>query len=134
MMSGLVNPARSYKVVVLNELATFDATHTTFSQVTNAGAYEVYGNGWPQGGKTLTNVEAVATGVDNRDAKLVADGVLQLISGGQLGQMGAYLVYDTADNAAVAYVELASGGTIPADTYFSIDWPDSGIQYLAKQS
>jgi hypothetical protein len=129
-MSGLNTPAKTYKVVLLSPSATFDPSHTTLAEVTNSGAYEVHGGGWASGGVALAGVAITADGTDDRDAMLDADDVLQLISGAALGPFGAYVIACTSDAGypPLAYVELDSSGTIPADTYFTIEWPDTGLQ------
>jgi hypothetical protein len=135
-MTGANSTSKTYKLLLLNSSATFDATHTTLAQVTNSGAYEVSGNGWPAGGKTLTNVAITAAGTGNADAKFTADGVMQLISGGSLGPFSAYVLACTSDAGSppVVFVQLATAGSIIADTYFEILWPTDGFQYFSRQS
>ena len=54
-ISGLNGPSDTYKVELLSASASFNAAHTTKDEVDASGAYEVYGNGWTQGGITLSN-------------------------------------------------------------------------------
>ena len=51
---GSIN-IESLKIALLSADASFDKTDTTLDQVTGGGAHEVYGNGWPEGGKSLQN-------------------------------------------------------------------------------
>lgn len=51
---GSIN-IESLKIALLSVGASFDKTHTTLDQVTGGGVHEVYGNGWPEGGKSLQN-------------------------------------------------------------------------------
>lgn len=50
------------KLTLLQATASFDETHTTLSQVTNSGAYEVHTGLWPAGGVALTGVNSVDSG------------------------------------------------------------------------
>ena len=51
---GSIN-IESLKIALLSAGASFQKTDTTLDQVTGGGAHEVYGNGWPEGGKSLQN-------------------------------------------------------------------------------
>lgn len=90
--SGQCPPTSVYKAELLNSTAAFNATHTQKTQVDNAGAYEVAGNGWPIGGATLQNV--ACTIVNTSGAKFSADSLAVLISGGSLGPYAKYIVYN----------------------------------------
>lgn len=51
------------KMTLLKDTASFDETHTSLSQVTGSGAYEVNTGLWPAGGVDLTNVSSADNGV-----------------------------------------------------------------------
>jgi hypothetical protein len=86
------------KVMLLTSSASFDATHTSVDAVAGAAspdrANEFYGNGWPQGGKTVANV--TASTITTNDAKLSGDQVAQTASGGSIGPCRYVLLYDSA--------------------------------------
>lgn len=126
-VTGANAAADTYKVMLLSSSASFNATHTTLDQVSNTGSYEVYGNGWPQGGFTLTGVTlALAT---TNDAAFDAADVSQAISGGALGPFSAYVIYnDTdSDNPPLAYVALTSAQTVSDGNTAGIAWDADGI-------
>lgn len=126
-MSGANAAADTYKVMLLNSTATFNAAHTTLTQVSNANAYEVYGNGWTQLGETLTSV--VISLITTNDAMFDAADVLKAISGGNLGPYKAFVIYnDTdADDPVVGYLQLTVETTTVDGTSVFIQWPTDGI-------
>lgn len=126
-MQGLNTAGDTYKVMLLNASASFNATHTTLTQVSNASAYEVYGNGWPQGGVTLANV-TLATAATN-GAMLDADDVSVAVTPAALGPYKAYVIYNATDanSPPLAYVQLASEVTVPAGINAGITFGDNGI-------
>jgi hypothetical protein len=117
--------ADTYKVILLNASASFDATHTTVDQVTNTGAYEVYGNGWTQGGETIANV--AMTTVDTNDSKFAGDNISVAISGGNLGPFSAYVIVNSTDSKPLAYVTLDAPATVVDGVYAQIVWNTDGI-------
>lgn len=123
--SGANTAADTYKMVLLNLTATFDATDTALTDVTNAGAYEIYGNGWTQGGETLANVTIETT--TTNDAKFDADDVLVEISGGSLGPYSAYVITNSTDDKLVCYVALSAAQTVADGGVAGAIWNSSGI-------
>lgn len=125
-MSGQNLSTDTYKVLLLNASAVFDATHTTLAEVTSSGANEVSGNGWPVGGLTLTGV-TIGT-VTTNDAAMDADDLSQAISGGDI-TFSAYVLYnDTAtDDPPIAFVALDAPQTIVNGNLLGIQWNASGI-------
>jgi hypothetical protein len=124
---GLNGVGDTYKVMLLSSSASFNATHTKLTEVSNAAAYEVYGNGWTQGGVTLTGVTlALAT---TNDAAFDANDVAQAISGGSLGPYSAYVIYNDTDtdDPPVAYVALTAPQTIADGNTAGITWDADGI-------
>lgn len=89
LLDNSVDP-EGLKVMFLNNSASFDATHTTVDQVTNSGGYEVYGNGWPQGGEDIT---ASVNIVDTNGAALAAAEIAVTATGGTIGPIYHALVY-----------------------------------------
>lgn len=90
--SGQIDVNHTFKLELLNNTAAFNAVHTQKTQVDNAGAYEIAGNGWPVGGTTLANV--ACTTVNTNGAKWTADSPQVTIAGGSLGPYYKYIVYD----------------------------------------
>lgn len=113
------------KLELLSNSATFDATHTTKTQVDNAGAYEVYGNGWAQGGPTVANV--TVTTVTTNDAKLDADDVSVTASGASIGPAYKALLYDATGNVPLAFVDFGGANEAGDTTDFVVRWPTAGI-------
>lgn len=125
--NGANAAADAYKVELLNDSATFTAAHTQKTQVDNAGAYEVYGNGWTQGGETLANV--AISGADTNDAKFDADDVAVTASGGAIGPAYKALLYNATDanSPPVAFIDFGAAKTADATTDFKVTWNASGI-------
>lgn len=121
--SGSNDVADTYKVMLLDDSAAFDATDTTIADVdTN----EVYGNGWPLGGFTLTSVTIAIDDTDG--SKFDAADVSQLISGGTLGPYYKIAIYNASDaDALLAFITLESAITITSGNNAAIQWNTNGI-------
>lgn len=78
---GLARSALTHRLMLLSSTATFDATHTVITQVSNSGANEVYGNGWPQGGSPISLVHTVE---DTDKGKITFAEIVQTLTGGSL--------------------------------------------------
>lgn len=78
------------KAMLLNSSATFNATHTLVTQVNNAGAYEVSGNGWDLGGEVLA--DAAWAIYNTNGAWLDASDISVLATGGAIGPASAVLI------------------------------------------
>lgn len=115
------------KVQLLNDSATFTASHTALTSVNNSGAYEVDGNGWTTGGETLSGV-AVTT-VTTNDAKLDADDVSVTASGGAVGPAYKAVIYDDTDanDAPLAFIDFETSKQADSGTPFNINWDSNGI-------
>lgn len=96
------------KVMLLTSSASFDAADTTIDAVAGAAspdrANEFYGNGWPQGGKTVANV--AASTITTNDAKLAGDQTSQTASGGSIGPCRYVLLYDSASDKPLILYNL----------------------------
>lgn len=125
------------KVMLLDENATFNATHTLITQVNNSGTYEVYsetGTGVSQGGIALTGVTVVQPAGSN-DAYIDAADVSVLISGANLGPFCNYVIYDSIDanRSPLVFIALKDSGGLPAPqtvvdgNYLGIIWGANGI-------
>lgn len=125
--SGTCIAGDTYKMMLLNSSASFNAAHTALTTVSNAGAYEVYGNGWTQGGETLANV-AITT-VTTNDAKFDADDVLKAITGGSLGPYSAYVLFNDTDanDPPLAFVTLTAAQTVADGGVAGAIWNTDGI-------
>jgi hypothetical protein len=119
------------KVMLLNNSAPFDASHANVDDVAGAGptrANEVFGNGWVQGGPTLTGVAITTTGTN--DAKLDADDVQETASGGSIGPAYAALVYDSTTGNALWHIDFGQAQEAGDTTNFNIVWNAIGILQL----
>jgi len=126
-MSGANAAEDTYKVMLLNATATFNAAHTTLTSVSNANAYEVYGNGWTQLGETLASV-AISL-ITTNDAMFDAADISKAISGGNLGPYKALVIYNDTDanDPPVAYLQLTTETTTVDGTSVVVQWPSDGI-------
>lgn len=128
------------KVMLLSNAATFTAAHTTLDQVAGAldgdpeeRPYEVYGNGWAQGGVLLENVEwsTVAADVDTvpNDSMLDADNVSVTATGGPIGPGRKAVVYDDShvNKAVLLFIDFGEDQTAGEDTDFKINWSSNGL-------
>ena len=117
----------TYKVMLLNSSASFNAAHTTLAQVSNSGAYEVYGNGWTQGGLALTGV-AIDT-ITTNDAMFDAADLLVTAAGGAIGPYSAYVIYNDTDanDPPLVYTALTAAVTVAEGAVAGMIWPATGI-------
>lgn len=125
--SGANTASDVYKVELLSNAATFDASHTTKTAVDNAGAYEVAGNGWAAGGEALANV-AIST-VNTNDAKFDADDLSVTATGGDIGPAYKALLYNDTDtnDPPVAFIDFGEAKSAGDGTDFKITWNAAGI-------
>jgi hypothetical protein len=129
-LKKLINKEVTYttlKVMLLNDSATFDATDTTLTDVTNSGAYEVSGNGWTEGGETLASVAVTTVSTDGAmidAADLEADA-----SGGSIGPAYAAVIYDDtdSDDAPLWYVDFGEAKEADDGTPFKFTINASGL-------
>lgn len=129
--SGQLPAGSVYKVELLNNSATFDATATTKTAVDNAGAYEVYGSGWTQGGETLTGVTISITATTG--SKFTANSPTVTLSGGNLTWY-KYLIYcDTiAGDAPLYFVTLNAALTVTDGNIAGVSISSNGIHQLLQ--
>lgn len=125
--SGQIAATDTFKVVLLNSSATFDATDTTVAEVTSTGTNEVSGNGWASSGVTLSGV--TITSVNTNDSMLDATDVSVAITGGDLGPFSAYVIVDTTitGSAPLGHILLDSATTILENNNAVIAWNANGI-------
>lgn len=122
-------------VMLLNNSAVFNAADTTVTAVDNAGAYEVYGNGWTQRGVQLTSVAwsqvALDSGVSN-DTKLSAANVVVNATPGAIGPAYKALIHAKTLLKPLWFITFNSAQTAGATTDFKITWAANGIHTLTK--
>ena len=104
IQAGELIAADTYKFELLNNSATFDATNTTKTQVDNAGSYEVYGNGWTQGGMTLASV-AIST-VSTKNSKFSFAALSVTATGGAIGPAYKGVILNTTDSTLVCFYDF----------------------------
>ncbi len=125
--NGSNGASDTYKLELLNNSAVFNAANTQKTQVDNAGAYEVSGNGWTTGGITLSNV-VIAT-VNTNDAKFAADDITQTASGGNIGPAYKALLYNATDanSPPLAFINFDGALTATQGAPFIVTWDPAGI-------
>lgn len=111
LLAGQTIDNNNLKVMLLTSSATFDATNTSVDDVAGAlsgspaeRAYEFYGNGWPQGGKTVANV--AANTIATNDAALTGDQMVETASGGNIGPCHYVLLYDATSTKPLILYDL----------------------------
>ena len=125
-VNGSNSAADTYKLELLNDSATFTASHTAKSAVDNSGAYEVSGNGWTVGGETLAN--AAISVANTNDAKFDADDIEVTATGGAIGAAYKALLYNATDsNYPVAFIDFGEAKTADVGTPFKVTWNAAGI-------
>lgn len=111
------------KMMLLNNAATFDATHTALATV--AGANEVSGNGWTVGGEPLANV-AITIATTN-DAKLDADDITKTATGGNIGPARKALIYDDTGDVPLWFIDFGQDEEAGETTDFKFIFNAAGI-------
>src|SRR5690606_2008261 len=90
------------KIALLKEGVPFNPSHSTLDEVTRDGLDEVHGNGWPQGGKPLTNGQWRS--IDSSTLSITFDDVTQVIVDDTLRFRSA-VVYDSANAKPLIFIE-----------------------------
>jgi hypothetical protein len=124
-LSGANSDADTYKVVLLNSSAVFNANHVTYNDATNSGASAVAGYGWDTGGEEILNWAAAVASTN--EGAIEADDTEAAIIGAALGPFSYWLIINTTDNAVVAFVTLASATTVPNGYLVQFPWTDGTI-------
>ena len=127
---SLVDEAANFYLELLTGDASFLASHTTKAQVDDSGAYEVYDNGWTQGGENLANVAVRIT--TTNDAMIDADDVTITATGGSIGPADAALVYVDEGGAGTTksplwFIDFGESKTATVGNVFPVIWNASGI-------
>jgi len=125
--TGLNLQANTYKMMLLNNDAVFDATDTTLVEVAGVdNANEIFGNGWTEGGETLANV--VAAVYDTNGFKFDADNLSVELTD-ELGPIYKFVVYNdtAADDPPVLFGTHSTAITVPAGNNAGAIWPADGI-------
>lgn len=120
------------KVMLLNNSAAFTAANTALTDVTNAGAYEVSGNGWDAGGETLQNVTIAV--VDTNGAMLDADDLEVTATGGAIGPAYKAVIYDDTDanKAPLWFIDFGEAKTADEGTPFKFAINANGIMRVTQ--
>lgn len=115
------------KVQLLNDSATFTASHSALTSVNNSGAYEVSGNGWDAGGEPITLASTLVTTndaiVDSGDLSITA-------SGGNIGPAYKAVVYDDADGSDKPLWFVDFDGAKTADSGAAFNWTVDADGYI----
>lgn len=118
------------KVMLLSNTAAFNAANTQLTQVTNAGAYQVSGNGWAAGGPTLAGV--AVTIVDTDGAMLDANDVSVDAAGGVIGPAPKAVIYDDSDanDAPLFFIDFGESLQAGDGTPFKITINPNGLMRI----
>lgn len=110
----------------INTTGSQSGVHTRYA----TGPNEVNGNAWPVGGPTLASVaitQAALTDATSNDAKLSADDIDIVASGGSIGPGYALLIYDASIMKPLGYVDFGQAQTAGDTTSYKIRWNTNGI-------
>ena len=113
------------KMMLLNNSATFTASHTALASVNNTGAYEVSGNGWTVGGIALASV--AVTVVATNDAMLDADDISVTATGGPIGPAYKAVIYDDTGDVPLWFIDFGQVEEAGETTDFKFSFNASGI-------
>lgn len=97
---------------------------------TSSGSYEIYGNAWIPGGPLLTTVAFTAVAINDgtvNDAKMTADNVDVVASGGTIGPAYNALVYDETGMIPLFFISFGQAQSAGDTTDFKIVWNAAGI-------
>lgn len=110
------------KAMLLNASAGFNASHTAVTSVTNAGAYEVSGNGWDSGGEPLT---LTISTVDTDGAMVDFDNLSITATGGAIGPAYSILIY--SGTLPLFFETFASAQEAGEGTPMNVNFNASGL-------
>jgi hypothetical protein len=116
------------KVMLLSDLASFDATDTSIDDVAGAGpsrANEVFGGGWTEGGEAVAS--AAVTTVTTDDAMLDGDDIDVTATGDDIGPADFAVLYDSASGDVLAFYDFEGSKTAPDGKSFGIVWHANGL-------
>lgn len=113
------------KMMLLNNSATFTASHTALASVNNTGAYEVSGNGWTVGGIALASV--AVTVVATNDAMLDANDISVTATGGSIGPAYKAVIYDDTGDVPLWFLDFGQVEEAGETTDFKFSFNASGI-------
>ena len=127
LWSGEFPATHTFNVMLLDDTAVFDATDTTISEVSNAGALEVFGNGWAEGGEALDNV--IIDTANTNGVKFDADDFVEVITAGGLSGYKALVIYDNTHTTKkpLAYLQLDTTLVTAEGEGVGVFFPDDGI-------
>lgn len=116
--------------MLLNNSASFTATHTSIDDVAGADssparANEVFGNGWTEGGELLAN--CAVTVVNTNDAKIDADDISVLATGGSIGPAYKAALYEKTSGDALLFIDFGQVEEAGEGTDFKVIFNANGI-------
>lgn len=116
------------RIVLLTDAASFVATDTTVSQVTNGGAYLVASGGFPGAGLLLTGVAGVAIG--NQAYGFSVDPAARTIVNEPLIAHNA-MVYDATSGRPLLFTDLGGELGVPRETVLTLTFKDGKLLVIA---
>jgi len=119
------------RFMLLNDDASFDATHTTLAGPAGAAnVNEVEGNGWTTGGEFLANVAWAQ--VSTNDSILDCDDIDVIADGGVIGPAYAAVIYDDShpNKAPIQFIDFGEAVSAGDTTQFKYVFPPNGVVRL----
>ncbi len=118
------------KLQLLSSDAAFDATNTALTDVNNAGAYIVGGNGWDSVAEALTLTTSTVT---TNDVSIDAADLSVTASGGAIGPASAAVIYDDgdADDAVLFFVTFGEAKQADDTTDFKVTFASDGLMKIS---
>lgn len=113
------------KFMLLDEDASFDPTETIASEVYST--FEVSGNGWPAGGKLLSNVAYATTSYGN--SGILADNIEQIIDDLLTYRYG--LLYDATNGIPIMWIDFQANVVVAKKSKLTFDFSSGLINISA---
>lgn len=118
ILNGTIDKS-ALKIALYDSTLTFDRTMTA-----RPSSGEVYGSGWPQGGRALTGVAFADTSA--AAVALTANAVSQIIVGAALTFRSA-IIYDNTSGKPLVFIGFVGDKTADVDAEMTISFGTSGF-------
>lgn len=119
------------RIKLLNQYAAFDATDTTTSDVTGAGAFEVDGNGWTADGVYIDSAYLAVTTVNTSGAMIDFADISVEAAGGSIGPAESALIEDATTGKPLFFIDFGEAKTAGNGTPFNVNVNASGLARVA---
>lgn len=113
----------SLKLMLLNASAVYNKSDISMNAVTNSGAYQVSGNGWPANGVAITGVTTAinADGFSSIQANLIEQAVDNTFS------YRNAVIYDSTSNKPIIFLDFGALQQTQQQTSLTFDLSTAGI-------